>query len=121
MIIELKTQIALTAATAENIISEIKGQKRPIKNQSLQKSRARVLRWNKLAKETKEGDGGQNTQNFMCQGNYCHVELYIIKRDGNHWKRDFKAKSELPFNNNILIILCVEKEDYLESYCNSLR
>ena len=49
MIIELKTQIALTAATAENIISEIKGQKRPIRNQSLQKSRARVLRWNKLA------------------------------------------------------------------------
>ena len=49
MIIELKTQITLTATTAENIISEIKGQERPIKNQSLQKSRARVLRWNKLA------------------------------------------------------------------------
>ena len=48
MIIELKTQITLTATTAENIISEIKGQERPIKNQSLQKSRARVLRWNKL-------------------------------------------------------------------------
>lgn len=40
--------------------------------------------------------------------------LYILKRDGNHWKRDFKAKSELPFNNNIQVILCVKKEDYLE-------
>lgn len=29
MIIELKTQITLTATTAENIISEVRGQEKP--------------------------------------------------------------------------------------------